>query len=181
MMVLAGSAATYGIRDLIKDLGSLVGTLRREIGVDKSEERKDPGKGKRSDAAEGALKGLVEALRYAPKGVIAYSADDHLHQVAGDFLGRLFANGGWRDMGPNSFLPPPTIFRDDLSHLKMAFLLPNVHQIDNAAQAVREVFRKLGFELVSATRDGKYLTEEENRLRVLVLFGEREKWWQFTR
>ena len=67
MMVLAGSAATYGIRDLINDLGSLVGTLRREIGVEKREERKGPRKGKRSDAAEDALKDLVEALKVCPE------------------------------------------------------------------------------------------------------------------
>jgi hypothetical protein len=84
-------------------------------------------------------------------------------------------------MGANSFSPPPAIFRDDLSHLKVLFLLPNVHQISNVAQAVHELFRKLGFEPTSTTRDGEYLTRKADRLRVLILFGDRERWWQFTR
>jgi hypothetical protein len=56
----------------------------------------------------------------------------------------------------------------------MAFLVPNVHQVNNAAQAVHEVFRKLGFKQTSTTKDGEYLTGEEERLRVLILFGDRE-------
>jgi hypothetical protein len=178
ILLLAGGGAGYVIADLLKELGEFIGNVKRASDV---EEKSRPGRRGRTRPFQIKAEQLLEGLRYAPTGVVAYVSYGREHLALGNLLAELFQKAGWRNMGSNSLSPPANVQKTAPVYLVMAFLLPSTHQVETAMQAVGEVLYRLGFETISKEKEREYLGGHHDRLRLMVLFGERERLWSLTR
>lgn len=178
LLIMAGVGAGASMREIAQGIGHVAGTIANALGARNAEPKPES----RDERIFSKAPKLLEILRYAPKGVVAYSSYGEEHLQLGKFIGEVFAKSGWRNMGSNS-LPEHSreIERRAPAYLVIAFLLKDPHQIAIAKQAIDEVFTTCGFQPVNSANADEYLSGHHDCLRVLIIVGDQRVLWSTPR